>query len=85
MAADPYNGRSWKETAYAVHCPKHGKVFLTVDEYGRQLMRPNSKWTCPVMDTDLDELGLCGRVSEFDDAHFEATAEKTWERWGIKR
>lgn len=78
MSADPYDGQSFKETAYAVHCPKHGRVFLTAGEYYRQLTKPDDRWSCPVMDTSFDELGLCGRISEFDDAHFEAIAEMNW-------
>lgn len=49
------------ETGYAVLCPEHGKTFLTDDEYGRQLCRPDSRWTCP----------RCGRISQWDDDHYE--------------
>lgn len=74
-----YNGQSFKETAYAVRCPKHGKVFLTTGEYHRQLMKGDYRWSCPVMSADIDDdLGLCGCISEFDDAHFESIAELNW-------
>lgn len=76
--SDLFNGQSTKETAYAVHCPKHGKVFLTSGEYHRQLMKADDRWSCPVMNADMNELGLCGRISEFDDAHFEAIAKRNW-------
>ena len=66
-----FNGQSTKETPYAVHCPKHGKVYLTQGEYGRQLSKPDSGWTCPVMSADPEEFGLCGRYSDWDDNQYE--------------
>ncbi len=52
---------SQTETPYAVICRAHGQVFLTEDEYGRQLCRPDSLWTCPT----------CGRAAQWDDDHYE--------------
>lgn len=49
-------------TPWAVLCAEHGRVFMTEDEYGRQLSRPDSRWTCP----------KCGEVSDFDDDNYEA-------------
>lgn len=49
------------ETPYAVICREHGQQFLTDDEYGRQLCRPDSLWTCPV----------CREASQWDDDHYE--------------
>lgn len=69
--SDPYNGQSVKQTAFAVLCPKHGQVFLTSGEYHRQLMNADDRWACPVMDADINEIGLCGRISEFDDDNFD--------------
>jgi hypothetical protein len=68
---DAFNGESVKPTPYLVHCPIHGRVFLTSDEYDRQMSRPNSFWTCPRMDSDPKRFGLCGYDSEFDDANYE--------------
>lgn len=57
-------------------CPSHGRVYLTVDEYARQMNRPNARWECPRFETDPPEtMGLCGRTSNFDDDTFEASLE----------
>ena len=52
-------------TAYAVICPKHEQIFLTHEEYIRQLEAPDSKWVCP----------YCNRLAEFDDANYEKAME----------
>jgi len=49
------------ETAYAVLCPTHGQVFLTDDEYGRQLCRADDRWICP----------KCGEICNWDDDNYE--------------
>lgn len=49
------------KTPYAVFCPTDGQQFLTSDEYGRQLSRPDNLWTCP----------KCGAASQWDDDNFE--------------
>ena len=48
-------------TPYAVLCREHGQVFLTKDEYGRQLSRPDALWQCP----------KCGEEATWDDDHYE--------------
>ena len=45
----------------AVTCLKDGQVFLTEEEYLRQLERSNERWMCP----------KCGEEAFFDDYHFE--------------
>lgn len=41
------NGESTKPTPYAVTCPVHGRVYLTEEEYHRQMMKPDQVWACP--------------------------------------
>jgi len=48
-----------------VLCRGHGRQFLTDDEYGRQLCRPDDRWTCP----------RCRSVSNFDDDNYEAALD----------
>jgi len=35
-------------TPYAITCEEHGFVYLTKQEYDRQLSRPDDLWRCPV-------------------------------------
>lgn len=52
------------EPAYArVICPHHRGVYLTHEEYTRQLEMPGEKWRCP----------RCGAESTFDDHWFDVT------------
>jgi predicted RNA-binding Zn-ribbon protein involved in translation (DUF1610 family) len=39
----------WSEsrTPFAILCPDCGQVFLTEDEYDRQMSAPDSRWQCP--------------------------------------
>jgi hypothetical protein len=46
---------------YAVICRQDARVFLTEEEYRRQLSAPDFLWTCP----------KCGAVAEFDDETWE--------------
>lgn len=46
----------------AVICPIHQRQFLTEKQYDMQMNNPNAKWACP----------KCNRVSNFDDATYEA-------------
>lgn len=62
---EPGQGASPEPTAYAVLCPKHGRVYLTLEGYTQQLSRPNAKWSCPT----------CQRVATFDDTTYEAAME----------
>jgi hypothetical protein len=63
------------ETGWAVLCPIHGRVYLTYEEYGSQVNRPNAGWTCPAMDSDPERFGLCGSPSEWDDLTYEEWEE----------
>ncbi len=56
---------STEPTPYAVLCRSHGKVYLTKDEYNRQMCAPDSRWSCPE----------CGRICDFDDDNYEASLE----------
>lgn len=47
-------------TQYAVKCPDHGKVYLSEEEYIRQLENPNCTWRCG-----------CGGEAYWDDEHYE--------------
>lgn len=58
-------GESPTPTAYAVNCDQHGKVFLTAEEYDRQMSKPDSLWICP----------RCRMPASFDDATYEASFE----------
>ena len=53
------------KSPYAVICPAHGQVFLTAEQYMKQLMLPDMRWTCII----------CGEVAEFDDENYESTQE----------
>ena len=44
-----------------------GKVYMTEEEYMRQLMRPHSTWTCP---------NGCHNEAYFDDEHHETFVEQ---------
>ena len=48
-------------TQYAVGCVLDGKVYLTHDEYSRQLGHANATWKCPI----------CGGRATWDDDHYE--------------
>ena len=59
-------------TPYAVHCPIHGFVWLTREEYAHQMDLPDDGWRCPVMDTDPQRFGLCGAPALWDEENFES-------------
>ena len=44
---------------HQIICPVHRHVGLTNDEYRRQMLRPDDRWTCPE----------CGMISHFDDTY----------------
>lgn len=50
------------KTPYAILCSTHEQVFLTSQEYDRQMKRPNSLWTCPI----------CNEVAPWDDDNYDA-------------
>lgn len=54
-------------TPYAVHCPKHGKVYLTEQEYNYQMRRPDILWMCPI----------CTRRAEWDDDNYDEGYSET--------
>jgi hypothetical protein len=55
-----------EETAWAVHCPSHGKVYLTKKEYDAQMNRPDSRWMCPI----------CTELAWWDDDHYEEFVDR---------
>lgn len=57
------------KTAYAVRCMYHGLVYLTYDEYVKQMENPNDLWRCPRF---IPDKGYCGSPSEFDDDNYES-------------
>lgn len=57
LEEDPANRTPW-----AVICKKHGKQYLTCEQYDDQMMESDLYWYCPV----------CGGMSEWDDNNFEA-------------
>jgi hypothetical protein len=67
-----------EKTAWRLHCPYHGIVYLTREEYMAQMAAPDSKWKCPAFDngdpTDPNDPGpgVCGAVSSWDDHWYEA-------------
>lgn len=52
-------------TPWAVICFRHGKVYLTANEYENQMLQADDCWRCP----------LCGHVSAFDDENYDARSE----------
>jgi hypothetical protein len=54
-------GESQSPTPYRLWCPVHGGVYLTNDEYMRQMLNANDHWRCPV----------CMARSRFDDKNYE--------------
>ena len=66
--------RTGQPTPYAVFCPEHGRVYLTEAEYDAQMDRPDSGWMCPE-ECGPPNVGICGAISEFDDATYEAATD----------
>lgn len=70
-----------EETPWRLLCPRHGKVFLTREEYEAQTSSPDALWQCPALDmgdpSDLDDVGpgVCGAKSRWDDAWFDRYCE----------
>jgi hypothetical protein len=52
-------------TPWAVICPKHGRVYLTHDEYVDQLDQADDLWRCTKL-VDGDPPAACGLASEWD-------------------
>lgn len=52
-------------TPWAVICDTDGQVFLTSEEYERQMNRPDSMWQCP----------RCRDVAQWDDDNYERAQE----------
>lgn len=60
--ASPFSRFSVERTPYAVHCKsKCGLIYLTTDEYNKQMYMPDAKWMCP----------KCGSDAEWDDDNYE--------------
>lgn len=62
---------SEQPTPWAVHCPKHGLVYLTREEYDRQMQKSDYRWECTAWTLE-DPIGPCGAWSEWDDDIYEA-------------
>lgn len=56
---------SEQRSPYKVHCPKHGGVYLTYEEYMLQLIRADETWHCPA----------CGTAAVWDDDNYEEMME----------
>jgi uncharacterized protein with PIN domain len=54
-----------KATPWAVICHRHGRVYLTQQQYDVQMNKPDSFWLCPV----------CGDVAGWDDDNYEKHME----------
>lgn len=61
------HGASEKPTPFAVVCIENvlgesgcGKVYLTTEEYNRQMFLGHKRWTCP-----------CGGIAVWDDENYE--------------
>lgn len=61
------NATERPRTPWAVHCPKHGQVFLTQSEYEAQLDIRDHGWICPVPVNGEP----CGELSAWDDENYE--------------
>lgn len=66
LPVPPRPRESSEPTGFAVICPEHGRVFLSEEEYDRQLSRPDSTWKCP----------RCGKASEWDEDNYDAWIEQ---------
>jgi len=68
-----YRGEeSTTPTAWAVNCPRDGLVYLTREEYTRQIGRVDDLWKCP----------RCGRDAQWDDDTYEKAMEAEERRDG---
>ena len=75
-------------TPYAVRCTRgHGLVYLTPDEYDRQMSMMADVWRCPHFvgpeeaekDTDRHNrglIGICGAPAHFQDDIYEDAMER---------
>jgi predicted RNA-binding Zn-ribbon protein involved in translation (DUF1610 family) len=73
-----HSPESSTRTPWAVICPTCGRpgdhlVFLTREEYMRQLSSPDYKWECP----------RCGQNATWSDSNYELADED--EEWGGPR
>lgn len=55
------DGVSTTPTENAVICQTDGQVFMTEEEYQKQLGRSNADWACP----------KCGNPASWDEVNFE--------------
>jgi hypothetical protein len=65
MDSNMPEGQSITKTPYAIICPRHKQIYLTSQEYSRQLDLPNARWECPI----------CGATAEFDDDNYAEAYE----------
>ena len=61
-------------TPYMVNCPRHGKIYLTHEEYERQMWQMNSLWKCPI----------CGRTSQWDDDNYDSFYQEEEENGNLR-
>lgn len=61
---NPARGFSTSPTAWAVDCPACGTIYLTDEEYDRQMWLADRRWQCPV----------CKGIAEWNDEIYEAAA-----------
>lgn len=73
-------------TPWLIHCPTHGRVFLTEAEYSEQLDLADDGWRCTRLvrfeattTPDSETVAPCGALCEWDDLHHERTVE-AWEQ-----
>lgn len=69
-------GQSESATPYRVQCLVHGGVYLTHDEYIRQMEHPSKVWGCPAPEAAGGEGGVailaCNRSAVWDDLNYES-------------
>ena len=58
-------GTERQETPWAVTCDEHGLVFLTQEEYSKQMKVPSKTWRCPI----------CREEAIWDDENYEKHLE----------
>jgi endogenous inhibitor of DNA gyrase (YacG/DUF329 family) len=56
-------------TPYRVHCPLCGPIYLTQQEYERQMWLADSLWQCPE----------CGSSATWDDDNYEQLIDSTYD------
>lgn len=55
-----------KPTPWAIHCRKHGKVYLSRSEYNYQMNHGDELWSCPI----------CCVLAQWDDDNYEEALDE---------